>query len=55
MGKVKKFNSEQDAIKFGTALEKLGYSIKLYIVSASLYTTITTLIYETSKKLKSSI
>ncbi len=49
-GRSKSFDKLEDACKHGTALEKLGYAIVLNMVTHSLYATISTTIYQTSKK-----
>ena len=49
-GRSKSFDKLEDAIKHGSALEKLGYIVTLNMVTYSLYSTISTTIYKTSKK-----
>lgn len=49
-GKSKIFDKLEDALNHGVALEKLGYNVILNMVTHSLYTTISTTIYQTSKK-----
>ena len=50
--KCKKFDIAKDAIKFGCALEKLGYKVKLSLVTINLYTSIRTLLYESQEETK---
>ncbi len=49
-GKSKSFDKLEDALNHGVALEKLGYNVTLNMVTHSLYATISTTIYQTSKK-----
>ena len=55
LGRTKSFDNFEEAVKHGSSLEKLGYNVILNMVTHSLYSTITTKIYETSKNIKSSI
>ena len=48
-GKSRKFDSFEEAIKFGIALEKLGYAVQVNVITYSLYTTITTQLYESGR------
>lgn len=48
-GRSKNFERLEDACKHGVALEKLGYNVTLNMVTHSLYATISTTIYQTSK------
>lgn len=48
-GRSKRFDSLEEACKHGVALEKLGYIVTLNMVTYSLYSTISTTIYQTNK------
>ena len=48
-GRSKSFDSLEEACKHGVALEKLGYIVTLNMVTYSLYSTISTTIYQTNK------
>ena len=49
-GRTKKFDNVQDAFKFAGALEVVGYDVEVLVVTVTLYTTITTTLYQTEKK-----
>lgn len=48
-GRSKKFDTEEKAMQFGIALEKLGYSVKVYMLTISLYSELKVQIYQTNK------
>ena len=48
-GKTRRFDNEEKAMSFGLALEKLGYSVKIYLVTVSLYAELKVIIYQTNK------
>lgn len=48
-GKSRRFESFEEAIKFAISLEKLGYKVQVNVITYSLYTTITTQLYESGR------
>ena len=48
-GRTKKFDNAQEAFKLAGALESVGYEVEVVLITLSIYTTTTTILYQTPK------